>query len=232
MILNKTQKIIATTVGVVAIMLYFDSFITYNYPLSSQISSDWHSLSRYTLALLSAIVFVRGLYGFKQDKKYHGVLGYHWKTKEPIQLLNEQQKIDTQNDKLQINLWTILIKYSVYILIAIGIIVGLFVLEVMFGYPLSSYRTVVNHQDTYMFNGVSLWGDSQVVFNLIAIIEVFILAAFTAVFARGTIGFYHDYIASSNLGFSVVFEDIKAPFIDKLIDKYKNIRASKESKVE
>lgn len=219
---SKSTKIISVIVGVFLMIIINDSFITHNYLSNSPISSNWLSIERYLLAILSATLFVRGVYGFKKDKDNSKILGkiyfgYHWDSKNAVQLMTDIKEYVSGVSNESDNFFSkhIRTRFIEYIVMIIIILSGVAAFEIITGFYLNGGRTKIN-PDILQFNGVTAWGDSQAIFAMIALLELIIQLAFLSVFVRGIIGFYHDYLVSKNINEFIVFEDVKAPYLDKL----------------
>ena len=227
---TKGRKVSVAILAVFLFVLFNDSFITHNYFSNSPISSNWFSVERYFLAILSSAVFVRGIYGFKMDKNLSKEIsdvyfGYHWATKEPTQLIDDFNQFENKKDsKNDINpLYLKVKKYFLkYISILSVLLFAVASFEMLTGFYLNFGRTSID-SDVIPFNGVTAWGDSQAMFNFIALLEIMIQSVFVLVFARGVIGFYHDYQLSEKYekGF-FVFQDLNVPLLDKINQAIKN----------
>ena len=229
---SKGTKIAAAIIGTFFFVMFNDSFITHNYLSNSPISSNWITIERYLLAILSSILFIRGLYGFKKDKENSKTIGkiyfgYHWDSKDIVQLqVDTTHQPDESDKKILEKARGKLIKYITTFMVVLS---GIAAFEMITGFYLNGGRTNIS-QNILQFNGVTAWGDSQAVFTMIALFELIVQSIFVLIFLRGVIGFYHDYLVSRKNNEFIVFENVKAPYLDKLDQTIKAKLSKKQEK--
>lgn len=229
---SKSYKVALTTAAVIGFTFLCDLSIHSLY-YKTPIGGNWNSVERYLLLLLSSFLFVRGVYGFKRDKantKLFGRIyaGYQWKSFEPVQLLDAPKELPNE-DEMKPAAWegkvkSIAKKYLTYFLIGVGVF---FAIETIL-WDFSDYRTIVSINSVNPMHGVSAWGNSEAIFNLIALFEIAIQTVFMLVFMRGVIGFYHDYQYSiyKGEGRFVIFETID---ITKIVNKFQKLKFKRKS---
>lgn len=193
---NKTFRLLALALIVAVVTYFFDNFI-YENVKNKYIGAEWRTMGRYTLLAMSSLLFARGVFGFLEDKRntpaYGRILaGYELTSFEPVALLIQQGKY-IENPKRTLTSWELKVRKSLCkMLIGFSVLaILLFAIECGLGW-FGDYRTHLNFNYANPFQGVTTWGKSEVIYNVIALMEIGIQMLFVFVFMRGVIGFYHD----------------------------------------
>ncbi|WP_439258025.1 hypothetical protein [Lonepinella sp. BR2271] len=215
---SKTTMILAVLGASLVITMWADSILLTN---ARYTEKEYLSLSHLGIWLFSSTLFVRGIFGWFQDrqdkKRFKTVfMGYHTGQKEAIQLMNEEQKTalehvdDSETVKKEFAFISKIKKYTIGLLLAVVAIV--FVTELL-GITTNDYRATATWSQVFV-RGVTLWGDNETIYTLLSLAEIIIQFFFVMIFARGAVGYYHDTLLSMRERTTIVFGDVALPKLD------------------